>query len=121
MLRKLIGSTIGCWVAHGEGRFSFKNNEIYKNLLETQCVALSYVDDNGLPTNVYPMNPNGSIDGLAGICSLDGRHLAIMPHPERCSQMWQWPYIPFDFKYKMSPWQSMFDEAFIWCTETINK
>lgn len=58
-------------------------------------------------------------DGIAAISSLDGRHLALMPHPERCSIMWQWPYVPHDFEYEKSPWQTLFDEAQIWCANNV--
>lgn len=115
MMKNMAGSTIGCWVAHGEGRFSFKDDAIRQTLIDSECVTLHYVDDEQLPTEVYPMNPNGSVGGIAGLCSADGRHLAMMPHPERCSQMWQWPYVSPGFNYKRSPWQTMFDEAYKWC------
>lgn len=118
MLRKLSGSVLGCWVAHGEGRFSFRTPEILHNLKEKQCVTLHYVDDNAKPTEVYPMNPNGSAEGIAGLCSPDGRHLAMMPHPERCHEMFEWPYISpgFQITKGVSPWQVMFNTANEWCT-----
>lgn len=115
MLRRMEGTTIGCWVAHGEGRFSFKNAAVLKNLKATRSIALHYVDDNMVPTENYPLNPNGSVEGVAAICSKDGRHLAMMPHPERCCETFQWPYVPNDFKYETCPWQTMFNEANIWC------
>ncbi|XP_058825547.1 phosphoribosylformylglycinamidine synthase [Topomyia yanbarensis] len=115
MLNKLAGSVLGCWIAHGEGQFSFKSQGILEQLKRKNCLAVHYVDDNGEPTEIYPMNPNGSVEGIAGICSPDGRHLAMMPHPERCAQMWQWPYISNGFNYRTSPWHSMFAEAYNWC------
>ncbi|XP_055599562.1 phosphoribosylformylglycinamidine synthase isoform X2 [Uranotaenia lowii] len=118
MLRKLTGSVIGCWVAHGEGRFSFKSDSVLKDYRTRNCVAIQYVDDNNEPTMTYPMNPNGSVDGIAALCSSDGRHLAMMPHPERCVKMWQWPYISPGFHYKISPWHCMFVEAYNWCSES---
>ncbi|CAG9797446.1 unnamed protein product [Chironomus riparius] len=117
MLRKMQGSVLGCWVAHGEGRFSFKNQAVLKNLKSSNSIAMYYVDDNNQPTEKYPMNPNGSIEGIAAICSKDGRHLAMMPHPERCVEMFQWPYISPDFNTQTCPWQSMFNEAYTWCCE----
>jgi len=66
------------------------------------------------------MNPNGSRYGVAGIVSTDGRHLAMMPHPERCVLPWQWPWIPQNLESKMSgvaaPWLKMFTNAYEWCT-----
>ena len=116
MLRKMKGSTIGCWIAHGEGKFSFRSEEALQTLKDKDCIAMRYVDDDMQPTEIYPMNPNGSIEGIAGLSSEDGRHLALMPHPERSCEMMQWPYLG-DLKCKASPWQSMFDEALIWCDE----
>lgn len=117
MLRRLAGSTLGCWIAHGEGRFSFRTPELMRKLADSECIALHYVDDTDRATEVYPMNPNGSVGGVAAICSLDGRHLAMMPHPERCSQLWQWPYVSPGFDHNISPWQTMFDDAYTWCSQ----
>uniref|UniRef100_A0A1L8DXU7 Phosphoribosylformylglycinamidine synthase n=1 Tax=Nyssomyia neivai TaxID=330878 RepID=A0A1L8DXU7_9DIPT len=116
LLKRMRGSIIGCWVAHGEGRFSFRTKTTLDALRRKNAIAVHYVDDEHKPTEVYPMNPNGSTEGVAAITSDDGRHLAIMPHPERCSLLWQWPYVPHDFKYATSPWQTMFDEGFLWCS-----
>ncbi|KAK4887655.1 hypothetical protein RN001_003926 [Aquatica leii] len=119
MLKGMEDSVLGVWVAHGEGRFTFKNDSIYKNLMKYNCVCLRYVDDCGNSTEVYPMNPNGSIEGLAGVCSKNGRHLAMMPHPERCDQLYLWPYMPNEWQmYQKSPWERMFQNAYDWCTDT---
>ncbi|XP_055547131.1 phosphoribosylformylglycinamidine synthase [Wyeomyia smithii] len=118
MLNKLAGSVLGGWVAHGEGQFSFKSPAILSQLKSKNCIAVHYVDDSGKPTEVYPMNPNGSVEGIAGICSPDERHLAMMPHPERCTKMWQWPYTSAGFQYQISPWHSMFAEAYNWCSSS---
>ncbi|XP_074041369.1 phosphoribosylformylglycinamidine synthase [Leptinotarsa decemlineata] len=119
MLKDMEGSSFGVWVAHGEGRFEFSGEEIYKQLKQQNLVALRYVDDNDVPTEAYPMNPNGSIEGLAGVCSRDGRHLAMMPHPERCVQPFQWPYMPVSWKqFRKSPWERMFRNAYDWCHKT---
>lgn len=117
MLRRMQGSVLGCWVAHGEGRFSFKDAAVLKNLKASRSIALHYVDDDMNATESYPMNPNGSVEGIAAVCSKDGRHLAMMPHPERCCEMFQWPYIPNGFNCETCPWQTMFNEANIWCYE----
>lgn len=116
MLQGMEGSVMGVWIAHGEGRFTFKNKQVLDELNKKGCVTIRYVDDQGKPTNVYPMNPNGSVDGIAGICSENGRHLAMMPHPERCTQMWQWPYVPKEFEnFTASPWLKIFQNAMTWC------
>ncbi|EDW63604.1 phosphoribosylformylglycinamidine synthase [Drosophila virilis] len=119
MLSNMHDLVLGCWVAHGEGRFAFQREELLNQLHDEHLVTLQYVDDEGAPTELYPMNPNGSPRGIAGICSPDGRHLALMPHPERCSAMYQWPYVPHDFNVPAtqveSPWQLMFNNAYKWC------
>ena len=99
----------------------FKNEAIL-NSVQSGLVPLHYVDDNGDPTTKYPMNPNGSVDGIAGVCSPDGRHLAMMPHPERSTRMWQWPWMPTDWEQQydkagMSPWAKMFTNAYDWCMQ----
>ncbi|XP_076232300.1 phosphoribosylformylglycinamidine synthase [Calliopsis andreniformis] len=115
MLSGMENSTLGVWIAHGEGKFTFRNNKVLEKLKENNCLAIKYTDDYGNPTERYPLNPNGSTEGIAGICSADGRHLAMMPHPERCTQMWQWPWKPTNWNYVKSPWQRIFDNAYAWC------
>jgi len=100
------------------GQMVFKNQDMLASML-TQClVPVQYADDAGLPTTQYPLNPNGSPAGIAGLCSADGRHLAMMPHPERCVMMWQWPWTPASWQptgSMVSPWLCMFKNAFDWC------
>ena len=69
--------------------------------------------------NEYPANPNGSPFGIAGVCSPDGRHLAMMPHPERCIRPWNWAYYPTSRKDKdtVTPWIEMFTAGVKWCLE----
>ncbi|XP_028558155.2 phosphoribosylformylglycinamidine synthase [Podarcis muralis] len=117
MLRGMAGSTLGIWVAHGEGRMRFRSDDVLAQVRSARLAPLRYVDDQGLPTEEYPMNPNGSPLGIAGICSADGRHLAMMPHPERCVLPWQWPWMPASWRQslKVSPWLRMFQNACEWC------
>lgn len=121
MLQSMKDLILGCWVAHGEGRFAFRDDKLIGQLHAQELVTLQYVDDAGEPTELYPLNPNGSPQGIAGLCSPDGRHLALMPHPERCSSMSQWPYVPHDFEVSASgaesPWQLMFNNAYNWCVQ----
>ena len=88
MLKGMEGSTLGIWVAHGEGRAYFPKKEILAMVLKQNLAPVRYVDDGGKVTQTYPFNPNGSAEGIAAICSPDGRHLAIMPHPERTFLKW---------------------------------
>lgn len=75
------GEVIALPIAHGEGKFVPKNGEILQKLQSGDQIALRYCDEAG---NVTPdANPNGSIDGVAGLCDPSGRVLGLMPHPER--------------------------------------
>ncbi|KAK7096705.1 phosphoribosylformylglycinamidine synthase-like [Littorina saxatilis] len=119
MMRGMEGTVFGMWVSHGEGKFVFKNESLHKRVKADNLIIAQYVDDDGKPTNTYPLNPNGSPDGLAGVCSEDGRHMAIMPHPERCVLPWQCPWMPAGMKetLKFSPWIRMFQNAYQWCLD----
>jgi phosphoribosylformylglycinamidine synthase len=69
-------STLEVPVRHGEGKFVTKNQDVLRNLWKQNFVALSY------SPATYPNNPNGSVDGIAGICDKTGRIFGLMPHPE---------------------------------------
>ncbi len=119
MLRGMEGSTLGVWVAHGEGRLYFPDKEIIQEVFEKGLAPIRFVDDGGEITETYPFNPNGSPSGITALCSPDGRHLAMMPHPERTFLKWQWAYMPEDWKktLEVSPWLKMFRNAREWCAE----
>jgi len=103
MLHSLGGSRLGIWVAHGEGRFRFPNDEEHYN------VAMKY------SYNFYPGNPNGSDHAVAGIYSTDGRHLAMMPHLERSTYPWNWAeYAPGRKADEISPWLEAYVNAREW-------
>lgn len=120
-LRGMEGSKLGVWVAHGEGRCHFPDPAVYDRVQKEELIPLRYLDDEGKKTQVYPLNPNGSPDAIVGLCSRDGRHLAMMPHPERVTIFpWQWPYTPQAWvegpsRLKASPWIRMFQNARAWC------
>jgi len=120
MFAGMAGSSLGVWVAHGEGRVHFSTHETQDFVVAKQLAPMKYVDDDNNPTEVYPFNPNGSPLGIAALCSEDGRHLAMMPHPERCYLGWQWPYLPREWEEKgmrsgVGPWLRMFQNARTWC------
>ncbi len=121
MLKGLEGSTLGIWVAHGEGRAYFPDDSILKRIEADNLAPVRYVDDDNEITLKYPFNPNGSARGIAGLCSPDGRHLAVMPHPERTFLKWQWPWMPENVgahgntPSQASPWLKMFQNAREWC------
>jgi len=119
MLRGMEGSTLGVWVAHGEGRVYFPNNGIQQEVIRQYLAPIRFVDDNGDIAGTYPFNPNGSPSGITALCSPDGRHLAMMPHPERTFLKWQWAYMPEEWKKNLetSPWLTMFQNAMEWCIE----
>jgi len=109
MLSGMSSSILGVWTAHGEGKFLLDKTTINNN------IALQYVDDKDNITEKYPFNPNGSELGIAGMCSTNGRHLAMMPHPERCFLDWQKPINNTNNKF--SYWFLMFKNAYLWCYE----
>ncbi|MEW6054778.1 MAG: phosphoribosylformylglycinamidine synthase [Nitrospirota bacterium] len=117
MLQGMEGSVVGVWTAHGEGRVHFPDQGIFRDVVETGLAPVRYVDDDGEITETYPFNPNGSPLGITALCSPDGRHLAMMPHPERTFLTWQWPYMPEEWKtgLRASPWIKMFRNAREWC------
>ncbi len=119
MLKGMEDAVLGVWVAHGEGRAYFPDDIIRRNILEQGLAPVRYADDKGDPTDRYPFNPNGSPEGIAALCSPDGRHLALMPHPERAFLKWQWAWMPEDWKRELraSPWLKMFQNAREWCEE----
>ncbi len=116
MLKGMEGLVFGIHVDHGEGRLHFPDKTILDKVKKEGLTPLVYVDDNGESTEKYPFNPNGSLEGLAGLCSADGRHLALMPHPERVFLPWQAHYLPEEMKdLQVSPWMQMFRNAYDWC------
>ena len=103
MFGSLSGDKLGIWVANGEGKFSLPLPEDDYN------VVLKYSYDS------YPGNPNGSDYSVAGICSADGRHLAMMPHLERAFYPWQCAYYPADrHAEEVTPWIEAFVNARRW-------
>ena len=54
MLQGMEGSTLGVWVAHGEGRCFWPNDAVKEEAMWQNCV-----DNDGNETMEYPMNPNG--------------------------------------------------------------
>ena len=104
MLQNLEGTEIGIWVAHGEGKFDLKYSA------DKYHVIAQYKYD------AYPANPNGSPAAIAGLCSADGRHLAMMPHPERAIFPWTCAYYPEAERgeHEVTPWMVAFRNAYEW-------
>jgi phosphoribosylformylglycinamidine synthase len=117
MLKGMEGLVFGIHVDHGEGRLHFPDASVQATVLNGDMVPLVFVDDDSRATEAYPFNPNGSPGGLAGLCSPDGRHLAMMPHPERTFLPWQAHYLPAGMKkLQVTPWMQMFRNAYDWCS-----
>lgn len=116
MFKGMAESSLGVWIAHGEGRFHFPDSTVHEHVMEQHLAPLRYVNDTNEITMEYPFNPNGSPDGIAALCSEDGRHLAMMPHPERLFTTWQWPWVPEEWRdFKVGPWLQMFQNAREFC------
>lgn len=109
MLGSLSGIKTGVWVAHGEGRFNLPESAEKYNVV----ARYNY--------NAYPGNPNGSRGAVAGIASADGRHLAMMPHPERAIFPWQCAFYPYSHRNdEVTPWINAFINARKWIQEKCN-
>jgi len=119
MLRGMEGSTLGVWVAHGEGRAYFPDQSVLGRIEAEGLAPVRFVDDHAEITEAYPFNPNGSPRGITALCSPDGRHLAMMPHPERTFLPWQWGWMPAAWRRDLeaSPWLRMFQNAREWCEQ----
>ncbi|KZT22186.1 phosphoribosylformylglycinamidine synthase [Neolentinus lepideus HHB14362 ss-1] len=121
-LRDMAGSRLPIAVAHGEGRATFRD-EAQRRVLETKgLVGLRYVDSKRLPTEMYPLNPNGSPGGITGVQTPDGRVLALMPHPERVVTMESNSWYPPEFKNiwrGTGPWFRLFQTARRWCGDEV--
>ncbi|MCX8145621.1 MAG: phosphoribosylformylglycinamidine synthase [Azovibrio sp.] len=104
----MAGSVLPIVVSHGEGRAVFENSRP-----DQVAAALRYVDHRGQPTEIYPLNPNGSPGGLTGVTTADGRFTIMMPHPERVFRSVQMSWHPKSWG-EDSPWLRMFRNARRW-------
>lgn len=110
LLAGMAGSRIPVAVAHGEGRVDFGNSsaEAAQGL-----IGLRYVNAQGLATERYPYNPNGSEQGITGLTTQDGRVTIMMPHPERVFRAVQHSWCPDDWA-EDAPWMRLFRNARKW-------
>ena len=102
LLKGMEGSTLGIWAAHGEGKFTFPQNE------DQYQISGKYAYEG------YPANPNGSDYNAAILCSDNGRHLVMMPHLERSTFPWNWGHYEADRNDEVSPWMTSFINAYNW-------
>ena len=110
LLAGMAGSRMPIAVSHGEGHAEFASKDALQAVESQQKVALRFVDNQGKVTQLYPANPNGSVNGITGLTSEDGRVTIMMPHPERVfravTNSWRDPNWNED-----SPWMRMFRNA----------
>ncbi len=112
LFRGMEASLIGIAVAHGEGFANFSQQGSLDTVNEQNLATLRYVDGRGRPTMRYPQNPNGSIGGLTGLTTTDGRVTVMMPHPERGFRSLQLSYRPAAYcEGEAGPWMRLFENA----------
>ncbi|MBE0445972.1 phosphoribosylformylglycinamidine synthase [Psychrobacter sp. FME5] len=99
-------------VAHGEGYATLNATEI-DGMEKHGQLAMRYVDSQGHPTETYPLNPNGSVGGVTGLCSTDGRVTIMMPHPERNLKAYNHSWKPEEWD-EDGAWMRMFRNARAW-------
>jgi len=85
------GEAIPIPIAHAEGRFTTEDAGVLDAMRENGQIALRYCDAAGAALDSFPVNPNGSMDNIAGISNREGNVLAMMPHPERSTWLRQVP------------------------------
>jgi phosphoribosylformylglycinamidine synthase len=78
-------------IAHAEGRFVTSIDSLVGTLRDNDQVVFRYCDAQGREASTPDVNPNGSMDGIAGLCNSRGNILALMPHPERAAWLKQVP------------------------------
>jgi phosphoribosylformylglycinamidine synthase len=105
----MAGSRIPVAVAHGEGRAVFASGAARARAL----VAARFVDHLGAPAERYPLNPNGSPEGITAVTTADGRFTILMPHPERVFRTVQCSWHPDEWG-EDAPWLRMFRNARAW-------
>ncbi|WP_295447404.1 phosphoribosylformylglycinamidine synthase subunit PurQ, partial [uncultured Thiodictyon sp.] len=111
LLAGMAGSRMPIAVAHGEGRAEF--HDAAHLAAAGRSVAVRYLENDGRVAALYPANPNGSPEGIAGLTSLDGRVTIMMPHPERVFRAVQHSWRP-DGWGRDGPWLRLFRNARVW-------
>ncbi|WP_304670502.1 phosphoribosylformylglycinamidine synthase [Neisseria bergeri] len=108
ILNEMQGSSLPVVVSHGEGRADFALHG--GNISADLGIALQYVDGQNQVTQTYPLNPNGSPQGIAGVTNADGRVTIMMPHPERVYRAAQMSWKPEGWT-ELSGWYRLFAGA----------
>lgn len=119
MFQGMQNSVLPAWSAHGEGML-FLPDCNYEWVEEAGLVSVQYVNSNGSPTGDYPLNPNGSPKGIAGLCTKDGQHTFMMPHIERVSASnHHLPYRPDDWNFEKPVWMKAVENMYLWLYEIV--
>jgi phosphoribosylformylglycinamidine synthase len=105
------GAILPIAVAHGEGYTEYQSQTQMNDVLNHQLATLRYVDNYHKGTSAYPMNPNGSPEGITGFTSENGRFSIMMPHPERVYRAVQNSWHPEAWD-ELAPWYKMFANAY---------
>ncbi len=111
LFKDMEDSRLPITVSHGEGFAMFQSPQ--QLTTASQYIALRYIDHFGNPTERYPFNPNGSVLGVTGLTSIDGRFTILMPHPERVFRTIQHSWHAEDWP-AYSPWMKIFSNARQW-------
>lgn len=106
----MAGSRLPIAVSHGEGRAEFKSAELAQATNDSGLVTARFINNYGDIAQTYPANPNGSLHGITGLTSEDGRATIMMPHPERVARAVQNSWRPEDWS-EDGGWQRMFYNA----------
>ena len=109
LLSGMEGWSLPIASAHGEGLANFNGNNL-DGLVKANQLALNFVNSSGNPTEIYPLNPNGSVEGATGVTAANGRVTIMMPHPERVFRKLQMSWKPNHWK-EFSPWMQIFINA----------
>lgn len=112
-MQGMAGSQLPIVVSHASGQAQFKLTESAAHLSSQNQIVLQYIDQAGQATEAYPFNPDGSTNGVAAFCSLDGRVMAMMPHVERAFRTVQFSWHPHEWG-EFSPWMQIFRNARVW-------
>lgn len=105
----MAASVLPIVVSHGKGKAVFKNSAAIDQLSKTNNICLQFVDKDHNIADTYPTNPNGSINGITGLCSRDGRATIMMPHPEGVFRSAQLSWCPKEWlQADDSPWMRIF-------------
>lgn len=102
-------STLPIVVAHGEGRADLTETT-YNTLQQHNLISMQYINNNLQPTEIYPFNPNGSLNGATAFCNEDGRFNIMMPHPERLFRAVQFSWHPAGWG-EDGPWMRIFSNV----------